>query len=113
MQTTLNFEPATRGELANILAMLQLKPKPILRKDLSVMMGISERRLRMLIGELNTLGFPVVSCGSGFFLSQNAEDTKHAAARLRSQALAMLKRAACLEKTSPKYQAEQIIMELR
>jgi hypothetical protein len=74
--------------------------------------GMNERKFRAVVAELNGLGYPVVSKGNGFFLSRRREDTEAAVRILRASALSMLTRAAALNKTSPKHEAEQLALTL-
>ena len=74
---------------------------PVKRQDLARHFGISERKLRAEIAELNMAGYPVISTGAGFVYSENPEEIKHAAAILKAGAISQIRRAAAILKIQP------------
>lgn len=81
-----------------ILDLLFERRWPHNRSELAASCFTTERSVRRAINTLNELGWPIVSCGDGFYLARDAMDIYNAADRLMSEALCIIDRSRRLRK---------------
>ncbi len=84
--------------------------------ELAAALGVSERTIRALAGELIDRGIPVGSTCSadaaGYFLCESEEDFALALANLRPRALAILHRWSALKRAAANRLAEPTVLRL-
>lgn len=72
---------------------------PISRGALAKRLSISEREVRALIAEQNSMGVPIVFTGEGFIYARTKGQVSGWARNQKAAALSMLKKVAAVTKT--------------
>lgn len=77
------------------------KGAAVLGRDMAQVTGIEYNKLRAVIAHLvNDHGVLIVSCGRGYYIPVTPEEIVEATRSLRHRGIAILVRAAALQKTS-------------
>lgn len=79
-----------------ILDYLKTQTTPVLRRDLAMQFGISQRELRALLTELRAEGFPIMSADDGIFFTEDVDVIEATERRMRAMGIANLVNAGYL-----------------